>query len=289
MVREGKRRNRGTQHEIVAVSEDKTTTLPTRSQAAVRFLLPLIIFCWPILYLFNHVFPINGQYMETDYDFIILYYKYKVYLLAHLANFSFPLWSPSEGAGFPFYTSPFTQAFYPFNLPLAVWYKISGGYNPLDHQVFTVLGISIFAVGLFMWLRQINTNLRAVVFSILVMSVSFKITEILRFPNAVHTAAWYPWVLYALTRIMLSRSLKNTIVGGILLTLFVICLCTGGYPYYIYYSQFLFVPYMLIFLVKPLRLRLFGARGNPVEASIRDVDSSVGHGNIDMRAIFAWD
>jgi hypothetical protein len=248
------------QHEVVAASEDKMAALPARSQAAIRFLLPLVIFCWPIVYLFNHVFPINGQYMATGNDFIILYYKYKVYLLAHLANFSFPLWSPSEGAGFPFYTSPFTQTFYPLNLPLAVWYKISGGYNPLDHQVFTVLGISIFAVGLFIWLRQVNTNLRAVVFGVLVMSVSFKITEILRFPNAVHTAAWYPWVLYALTRIMLSRSLKSTIVGGILLTLFVICLCTGGYPYYVYYSQFLFVPYMLIFLVKPLRLRLFGAQ-----------------------------
>ena len=234
--------------------------LPARSQAGIRFLLPLAIFCWPILYLFNHVFPINGQYMETGNDFIILFYKYKVYLLAHLVNFSFPLWSPSEGAGFPFYTSPFTQSFYPLNLLLVVWYKISGGYNPLDHQVFTILGISIFALGLLMWLRQVNTNLRAVVFGVLVMSVSFKVTELLRFPNAVHTAAWYPWVFYALTRIMLSRSLKNTIVGGILLTLFVICLCTGGYPYYVYYSQFLFAPYMLIFLVKPLRLRLFGAQ-----------------------------
>ncbi len=254
-----KRRRCGTQHEVAAC-EDKRSASPVRSQAAIRFLLPLAIFCWPIVYLFRHVFPINGQCMATGNDFILLYYRYKVYLLAHLANFSFPLWSPSEGAGFPFYTSPFTQAFYPFNLLLAVWYKISGGYNPLDHQVFTVLGISIFALGLFLWLRRVNTNLRAVVFGVLIMSVSFKMTEILRFPNAVHTAAWYPWVLYALTRIMLSQSLKNTIVGGILLTLFVICLCTGGYPYYIYYSQFLFVPYMLVFLVKPLRLRLFGAK-----------------------------
>jgi hypothetical protein len=191
-------------------------------------------------------------------DFILLYYKYKVYLLACLADFHFPLWSPAEGAGYPFHTNPFTQAFYPLNLLLVVWYKISGGYDPLDHQVFTVLGISIFALGLFMWLRLVNTNLRAVVFGVLIMSVSFKVTEITRFPNAVHTAAWHPWSLYALTKIMLSKSLKDTIFSGVLLTLFLICLCTGGYPYYVYYCLFLFTPYLLAFLVKPLRERLFG-------------------------------
>jgi hypothetical protein len=205
----------------------------------------------------------NGQYTAIGNDFIVLYYKYKVYLLAHLADFRFPLWSPAEGAGFPFYTNPFAQAFYPLNLPLAAWYRISGGYNALDHQVFTVLGISIFALGLFMWLRLINTNLRAVVFSVLVMSVSFKVTEIIRFPNAVHSAAWYPWVLYALTRITLSPSFKNAAWNGVLLTFSLICLCTGGYPYYVYYCQFLFGPYLIALLVKPLRRRLFGVEKIP--------------------------
>jgi len=79
------------------------------------------------LYLFRYVFPINGQYTAVGNDFILLYYKYKVYLLACLADFHFPLWSPAEGAGYPFYTNPFAQAFYPFNLWLVVWYKISGG------------------------------------------------------------------------------------------------------------------------------------------------------------------
>ncbi len=226
----------------------------------LKYILPLAIFCWPVLYLFTYIFPIKGRYTAIGNDFIALYFKHKLYLLASLAEFHFPLWSPSEAAGFPFYINPFAQAFYPFNLLLAVWYKISGGYNTLDHQVFTILGVSIFALGLFMWLRLVNTNLRAVVFSVLVMSVSFKMTEILRFPNAVHSAAWYPWILYALTKIMLSRSLRKAVLYGILLTLFLICLCTAGYPYYVYYSLFLFVPYLLAFLIKPLRLRLLGDR-----------------------------
>ncbi len=221
--------------------------------------LALMVFCWPGIYLYNHIFAIGGKYTAMGNDFISLYYKYKIYLLACLAEFRFPLWSPSEGAGFPFYTNPFAQAFYPLNLPLVIWYKISGGYNAIDHQVFAVLGISIFALGLFMWLRLLNSNIRAVVFSVLIMSVSFKMTEILRFPNAVHSAAWYPWVLYALTRITLSQSAKKAVAAGMMLVLFMVCLCTAGYPYYVYYSAFLFAPYMLIFWVRPLRTRFFGS------------------------------
>lgn len=258
-----KRKRRIAEHRIPG--EDKKSVFRTLggSSPARRlagFILPIAVFCWPIFYLFRHIFPIHNGYLAIGNDFFALYYKYKVYLLAHLCNFSFPLWSPSESAGYPFYTNPFAQAFYPFNLLLAIWYKISGGYNPLDHQVFTVLGISIFALGLFAWLRLVNSNLRAVVFAALVMSVSFKMTEIIRFPNAVHAAAWYPWVLWALTKIMLSPSLKDAIRAGIALVFFMICLCAASYPYYIYYSQFLFVPYLLIFLLKPLRARILGRK-----------------------------
>ena len=248
------------EHKIGSGEDKRSAFEAPRRGNLVRFILPAAVFCWPIIYLFRHVFPIHDEYTAIGNDFIVLYYKYKVYLLAHLCNFSFPLWSPSEGAGFPFYTNPFAQAFYPFNLPLAVWYKVLDGYNPLDHQIFTVLGISIFALGLFMWLRLLNNNIRAVLFAVLVMSVSFKMTEIMRFPNAVHTAAWYPWVFYAVTRIMLSRSWKKAAWYGGLLMFFLICLCTGGYPYYAYYSQFLFVPYFLVFVIKPLRVRLIGTQ-----------------------------
>jgi hypothetical protein len=245
---------------VVSASRNRDSTPSVRWYFGIKFFLPAVVFCWPVLYLFNHVFPVNGRYTALGNDFIALYYKYKIYLLAHLADFSFPLWSPAESAGYPFYSSPFTQAFYPFNLLLAGWYKIFGGYNPLDHQVFTVLGVSIFALGLFMWLRLVNSSLRAVVFAVLVMSVSFKVTEILRFPNAVHTAAWYPWILYAITQIFFSRSLKTAVFAGIGLTFFMVCFFTGGYPYYVYYGLFLFAPYVLVFILRPLRLRFFGNR-----------------------------
>jgi hypothetical protein len=255
-----KRKQRAAEHRISGGEDKESTPKLPRESNLIRFILPVVVFCWPIVYLFRYIFPVNGEYAAIGNDFSGLYYKYKVYLLAHLCDFNFPLWSPSEGAGYPFYSNPFAQAFYPFNILLAIWYKLLGGYNLLDHQIFTVLGISIFALGLFMWMRLLNNNIRAVLFATLVMSVSFKMTEILRFPNAIHSAAWYPWMLWALTKIMFSRSLRGAIWAGIALVFFMICLCTAGYPYFVYYSQFLFVPYLLIFLLKPLRVRLLGSK-----------------------------
>jgi hypothetical protein len=225
-----------------------------------RVVLPAIVFLWPFVYFFRHIIPIDQTYTALGNDFISLYYRYKLYLLASMAQFHFPLWSPSEAAGFPFYTNPFAQEFYPFNILLVLWYKAFGGYSSLDHQLYTVFGISIFGLGLYMWLRKVNANARAVLFAVLVMSVSFKTSEIMRFPNAVHTAAWYPWILYGITSVMLSRSLRAAAGYGFLLLLFLLCFWTGSYPYYIYYSQFLFMPYFLIFLIRPLRTCLIGTR-----------------------------
>ncbi|MGB8225513.1 MAG: hypothetical protein WCE45_01405 [Sedimentisphaerales bacterium] len=235
----------------------KEPLLNRNRKSGFRYFTGVFIFFWPLVYLFHHILPIDGQYTAMGNDFILLYYKYKVYLLASLVEFKLPLWSPSEGAGFPFYINPFAQVFYPLNLPLALWYKISGGYNPIDHQFFAIIGISIFALGLYKWLGLINKNTKAVILSTIIISVSFKITEILRFPNAVHTAAWYPWILYAITKIFMSQSLKDSVLAGIVLVFSLICFCTAGYLYYVYYSQFLFVPYFLIFLIRPFRRYLF--------------------------------
>jgi hypothetical protein len=223
----------------------------------LKYLLPLVIFIWPFLYLFPLIAAVKGSYRAIGNDFIY-YYKFKLYLLANLVNLHIPFWSPSEAAGYPFASSPFAQVFYPLNVPLVVFYKLAGGYSWTDHQIFTVFAVAIFALGLFAWLRLINSNLRAVIFATVIMSVSFKVTEILRFTTAVHTAAWYPWILYAITRIMLNTSIKDAVLSGAYLIFFVFCQCSGAYPYYFYYGQFLFIPYFLIYFIKPLRIRLFG-------------------------------
>ena len=223
----------------------------------LRTLLSAAVFVWPFVYLSNQVVPRDGHYTGIDNDFGYAFYNYKVYLLDQLSRLRFPLWSPSEGAGFPFYSDPLPQTFYPFNLLLAAFYRCAGGYTEYDHQIFTIFAVSIFSLGLFHWLQQLPLQLRPVLFATLVMAVSFKVTETMRFPNSIHTAAWYPWILFAVTKIMRSQSAGQAARYGLLLTFFGVCMLTGGYPYFVYYSLFLFGPYLMVFLIPALRRRLW--------------------------------
>ncbi|MDQ3021434.1 MAG: YfhO family protein [Bacteroidota bacterium] len=210
-----------------------------------QFWAYLFVFMWPFIYCYRFIITGENFSLTIENDFKFLYYNYKVYLLDHLSNFNLPLWSPSEASGFAFYSNPFTQTFYPLNGLLALVYKINNGYSYADHQKFAVIGLSIFAVGLLLWLRLLNINLIYAVVSVCIVSVSFKITEILRFPNAVHTIAWLPFILYGCT---LALNKSKSIISCVIIFASVIMMITAGYPYYVYYSFFLIVPYLMLIL-----------------------------------------
>ena len=213
-----------------------------------------LVFIWPFIFLFPYVMPIfHGKYALIGNDFEYLYYRYKFYLLSGLVHFRFPLWSPAEAAGFPFFANPFSQSFYPLNIPLALFAWIKGSYSIADHQRFTVLGISILGLGLYLWLRELRLSPRAALFACLVMPISFKVVEILRFPNAIHTAAWYPWILFCITKLLKAQTRKAFLGYGALLAFSIMSLLTGGYFYYVYYSAFLFLPYLAVMLIPGLR------------------------------------
>jgi hypothetical protein len=212
--------------------------------------LSILVFLCPFFYYYKVIIPGCSFSLAISNDFIPLYYTYKVYLLDLLAHGHFPLWSPAEASGYPFYSNPFTQAFYPLNLPLVLFYKIAGGYSIFDHQVFSVIGVSVFALGLFLWLNLLIPNVRAVFFSTVLISLSFKLGEILRFPNAVHAAAWMPWILFGIT----SVATKGQYVrGGLIILASSTMLLSSGYLYYGYYGLFLFPPYAAL-------LCFFGSR-----------------------------
>ncbi len=213
-----------------------------------------LVFLWPFVYYYRLIIPKTPISLSLGNDFIHVYFKYKLYLLDMLAGGQFPLWSPFEAAGCPFYSSPFTQTFYPLNILLLLFYKVSGRYSAYEHQVFTVLGLSIYGLGLYLWLRRITINQRAVLFAVLVVVSSFKLGDILRFTNAVHTAAWMPWMLYGLT---LAIQKGNALKGGMVLFGSSIMMLTGGYIYYIYHNLFLAPVYAIVLLFPGGRKALF--------------------------------
>lgn len=185
-------------------------------------------------------------------DFIGLYYNQKVYFL-DLFGFGghFPLWSPSEAAGYPYWSNPFNAVFYPLNLLLILSGYIFGGFSFHHYQIFTVLALSIFSVGTYQWLRHLGYPVKSCIFSASVVACSFKMTELLRFPNAIHTACWFPWLFLGLE--FIANDVKRW-RGVILSAISIFMIFTAGYIYFVYYLQFLAFPYAayLIFSSKKI-------------------------------------
>lgn len=220
-------------------------------------LTPVLVFFFPFVYLFPRTIPINGEFYGVANDFIPTSYTYKVYLLDCLSKFHFPLWSPAESAGYPFFSNPFSQSFYPLNIPLTGLYIINRGYSILDNQRYAVLGIAIFAVGLYFWLRKFSLSTRAIFIVSLIIPVSYRLAELIRYPSGLHSIAWYPWILLALTNLASARSFKQTAGNVLLLVYSGISLVAGGYQYYLFYSVFLIIPYMILLCVPVFRKRFF--------------------------------
>lgn len=231
-------------------------------------ILILILVVAPFLYLMPYVFPFgfSGFDISVGNDFRILYYNYKAYLLHFLSRLELPYWSPSEASGYSFLFSPFTQFFYPLNILLTVFYKLAGGYSSVDHVRYTALAFSIFSAGLYKWMRTLNINILPAFITALLITSSVGSLEILRFPNAIHTLCWFPWVLFAMNRIFASDRKSSYFKYSLLLFFCLVCAVTAGYPYYLYYSVFIFVPYFLFFLFKYTRTNILKLEINNIVA-----------------------
>lgn len=204
-----------------------------------RYALPGLVFVFPLLYYFRYVFPNSGLLILQN-DFGYLYFVYKAHLLDLWAHGHFPYWSPAEAGGYGFFGNPFTAVFYPPNLLLLLVRLVTGRYCTWFHQIFTVLGVSWFALGLFHWLRRVFGRPSAAAFAAMAISTCWMVSEFLRFPNAVHALAWLPWVLCALHALHHEQKLGHFHWGVLAL----VCQATAGYPYFVVYSYLFYALYI---------------------------------------------
>ena len=109
-------------------------------------------------------------------------------------------------------------------------------------MLYTIFGISIYNVGQYLWLKKLNIDTKYCIVATLITCFGLKLTEILRFPNAIHSFAWFSWMLYGMT---LSIE-KGKFIKSFLIILFSsILIFSAGYPYYILYGFILFSFYFL--------------------------------------------
>jgi len=193
----------------------------------------------------------NGASYQIGNDFSILYANYATYFVDALRAGFLPWWNPNEGGGYPFYSNPFTAFFYPgrvLSLLIAAGSPVYGAHH---HQIYTVLGIMLLAIGYYVWLRGRCLDPAASLFAAGAIAIGYRIADIDRFPNAIHAAAWMPWILFAY-----DRWIERELGRGLLLGIFaIVCMTTAGYPYYACYAAMLLAGYVVLRMVEGVPVR----------------------------------
>tara|TARA_B110000211_G_C14071393_1_gene550149 strand:- start:724 stop:2814 length:2091 start_codon:yes stop_codon:yes gene_type:complete len=197
-----------------------------------------ILIIIPFIYLFPHTLRL----IEMGNDFELLYFAYKKYIFEFIQIGHLPLWSPSEAGGYSLIFNPFAQYFYPLSWILYFFSFIIGDLSKYTYLIYTILGVSIYNVGQYLWLRRLGLDIKYCFFATLITCFGLKINEILRFPNAIHAFAWFSWILYGMT---LSIKVENNIKSSLILFVSTILILTAGYPYYIFYGFLLFGSYFI--------------------------------------------
>ena len=197
----------------------------------------IIILIWPFIFLF----PISFSIIGIGNDFDLIYFSYKRYIAEMLVEGIIPLWSPSEGTGFSLIFNPFAQYFYIPGWINYIVHFFSKNLSLHNYALYTISAISIFSLGIFFWLRTLKIESSIALLSALLITCSLKVTELLRFPNAAHAAAWMPWALYGIN-LMIFQRVKLSFCIIFFSNIFIL---TAGYPYFIVYSLFLFIPYII--------------------------------------------
>jgi hypothetical protein len=227
-----------------ATSRPHRLAYPKRLERGVMAAIAI----WPLLFHFPVAFRVwHGGYQHIGNDFAFLYYPYKPYLLAGLANGHVPLWMPQEASGFAFALNPFTQTLYPGNLLILPIALLLGHWGPLEHQWFALSAISVLGVSLYLFLRKLSVGLPAAALAALVVASSYKVTETLRFPNATHAIACAAVAVLAITYLRVTRRIGARVGLAALLALAIFSLATAGYPYFFVYF-FLVLPPLLVWL-----------------------------------------
>lgn len=200
------------------------------------------------------LFPYTFQILEVGNDFELYYFTYKKYIFEILKLGHIPLWSPAEASGTSLIFNPLTQYFY---IPSWFFYLLCyllGDLTKYYFLIYTISAISIFNLGLFFYFKSLKIDINIAITTIIITCLSLKINELLRFPNAIHSFAWFSWILYGINLAALNRLQKKSFIIIFFSSLMIL---TAGYPYYIFYGFVIFSVYFIFLTINPIKKKIF--------------------------------
>ena len=210
----------------------------------------ILLIIWPFIFFL----PLSMGYIVMGNDFDLIYYAYKKYIFEFWQDGQLPFWSPSEGAGFTLIYNPFAQFFYIPSWILFVISDIKSSFSLYDYLIFTIFGISVYSIGQYQWLKNLKLSKNYIIFTITLLAPAVLIfSNFLRFPNAIHTIAWLPFLLLGMNYSLIK---EKTIKSFLLIFLSTLFIFTAGYPYFIFYIFiFSFFYFFFIFSLKQKNLK----------------------------------
>lgn len=214
----------------------------------------IYIYSLLIILPFLILLPYTLQYLEVGNDFELYYFTYKKYIFELLKSGHLPLWSPVEASGASLIFNPLTQYFY---LPSWLFYFVCflfGEITKYYFLIYTIFAISIFNVGFFLYFKTLDIDYKIILTTIFITCLSLKITELIRFPNALHSFAWFPWILYGIN---LAASQLKSKKSFFIIFFSCLMLFTAGYPYYIFYAFVLSLFYFIFLSLAPVKQTIF--------------------------------
>jgi hypothetical protein len=213
-------------------------------------LILLFLIAWPFIFLM----PFTLKFLQPGNDFELYYFVYKKYIFEFLKIGHLPLWSPAEGSGYSLVFNPLSQYFYPVSWVYYSFSFIVGELNTYTFTIYTISALSIFNIGTYFFLKSYNLSTKIIIISTLIVCSGLRLTELIKFPNALHAAAWFPWVLLGINHALLK---KNYLKKYLLIFISTFMIFTAGYPYFIFYSFIMCLIYFLFFLIKKYKVLLF--------------------------------
>ncbi|MHB0876111.1 MAG: YfhO family protein, partial [Anaerolineae bacterium] len=183
---------------------------------AVLIILPFLFF-WPVIFGGATLVPADNLYQwqpwqsqapqlgvgaphnELLSDLVLENYAWKLFLRRSISAGELPLWNPYLFTGVPFLAAGQHSALYPFSL---LFYVL-----PLEraYGIFSALQLALAAVGAYAFAKAIGANRGGAFVAGAAYAFSSFMVVSVAFTMVIAAAAWLPWCLWAVERLIGSQ------------------------------------------------------------------------------------
>ncbi len=180
--------------------QTRVTAPRRRLYVGAALVLTLLVFYWT---------PLFSPDAAIHWDAADVHYSAQRYFAETVRDGRLPHWTPFVFSGFPFLSDPQTAAWYPLHWPFFL-----AGISPRSIQWELVLHCLLALIGMYRFARLYFDRREVAVLAGVAYAFSGYFADHASHVGMFETAAWLPWLLYALDRAVRRRSWFWTVAAG---------------------------------------------------------------------------